>query len=316
MWRASVQDQNPQLAKKNGDCWLDFPLVTTEGEVLGKVTLGCDQTLGPQEFEAFSVLSAWFANVLAAMRDRIAQAKHRWVLEATELSMARMAHNMNTQFAPLGLILARYRRKEKECSGCLALNEQFEYVYGHLSKIALSAKEKLGVVRIDPREFDLLPMLKKVLTTNLKSTQWMLICSEPTVNVEADENKLEHVISELLYNARKNISQSTTLMMRVKVRLAGNEVRLCFRDNGPGIPDDNKERIFDNFYHTYSGRDDDYSQGLGLNWARRVLEEHGGTLIEQGTFGDGACFSARLPIHAKRSAPADGKDGYVPLSSS
>jgi len=70
------------------------------------VTLGCTQDLSLQEFEALTVLSAWLANVLAAFRqrDRIVQEKQRRIMDAAELSMARMAHNMNTQFAVLGLI--------------------------------------------------------------------------------------------------------------------------------------------------------------------------------------------------------------------
>jgi len=312
MWRASYQDGDP-IAKVDGDCWLDCPLVTSEGEVLGKITLGCDQQLSPQEFSAFSVLSAWFANVLAAMRDRIERAKQRWVVEAAELSMTTMAHNMNTQFAPLGLILAKYRRKESSWHGAVELNNQFASVYGALSRIALEANDKLGVVKISPVHFDLLQTLREVLSTNLSDGQWVLTCSAEEARLEADDGKLRDVIVELLYNAQKHVTPRESLFMEVTVRIGDGEIEVLFQDNGRGVPNEIKERIFDNFFHTYTGRGDDHGQGLGLNWARRVMEAHGGTLVEKGKLGNGACFVACIPVKPIKSDVQNAEERYVSI---
>ena len=72
-----------------------------------------------------------------------------------------------------------------------------------------------------------------------------------------------------------------------------------FHDNGSGISDQDRERIFDDFYRAkdHSGRGERGS-GLGLSICRKILEAHRGTIAVYETGADGTCFELRFPIAA------------------
>jgi signal transduction histidine kinase len=83
----------------------------------------------------------------------------------------------------------------------------------------------------------------------------------------------------------------------------GRYVCVHFRDNGIGVPTENKERIFDAFFSTYH-----HGTGLGLSVVRRILEGHGGTIREVGVPGQGADFELYLPVaEEKASRPSNPK---------
>lgn len=93
---------------------------------------------------------------------------------------------------------------------------------------------------------------------------------------------------------------------RITVRgrcLGADWITLDFADNGPGVPDENKQRIFDTFFSTKGSK----GTGLGLAVTKKAIEEHGGTIAVEDAPGGGALFRVRLPFVAppatRRLAP-------------
>ena len=82
--------------------------------------------------------------------------------------------------------------------------------------------------------------------------------------------------------------------MAVRIETQTNSVvRIIFSDNGPGVPDEYKERIFEEFFsHRPGGK---RTTGLGLAFVRRALEAHGGSVCETGCPAAGATFMLSLP---------------------
>ena len=82
----------------------------------------------------------------------------------------------------------------------------------------------------------------------------------------------------------------------IRTQAAGDRVELSVADDGPGIPDEQKSKIFDMFY-TGSNRlgDSRRSLGLGLGLCRSIAAAHGGTLTVADNTPHGAVFSFTLP---------------------
>src|SRR5262249_42537041 len=100
----------------------------------------------------------------------------------------------------------------------------------------------------------------------------------------ADPFRLEQVFRNILDNALSAGSPPIAVEVRAEeARLQGQPaIRLCFRDNGPGIPADRRSLVFDPFYTTKSR-----GTGLGMPIAKRIVEAHGGQ-IGIGDDGPGA----------------------------
>lgn len=88
----------------------------------------------------------------------------------------------------------------------------------------------------------------------------------------------------------------------VRTTLEGEVIRIDITDTGEGIPEDRLKRIFEVYYSTKKG-----GTGLGLPTARRIVEEHGGTVTIQSEAGKGTNVSITLPLQGPASsAPARG----------
>ncbi len=122
---------------------------------------------------------------------------------------------------------------------------------------------------------------------------------EPVTVVGARDD-LHRVALNLMENAVKHTPAGTHV--RATVRRAGDEAILEVVDDGPGIPADDRERIFERFVR--GGGEVSGSSGLGLSIVRAVARSHGGNVtVQDGDDGRGTRFVVRIP--ARAPAPAD-----------
>jgi signal transduction histidine kinase len=114
--------------------------------------------------------------------------------------------------------------------------------------------------------------------------------SEPCV-VDGDPDRLFQGVLNLLSNATKYACASVDL----RVRPADDAVEVIVADDGDGIHPDDQDIIFQPF--TQARRTGPQpGSGLGLAIARRIVEEHGGTLAVDSEPGEGATFRVCLPV--------------------
>ena len=115
------------------------------------------------------------------------------------------------------------------------------------------------------------------------------------IHVMADSNQLSQVVLNVLLNAYAAL-EDTEPPRRVTIvsrdRSVGEREFCCLgiRDNGPGIPEPRRERIFDPYYTT---RDD--GTGLGLSISSRIVEGHGGFMEVDTELGEGTTLWICLP---------------------
>lgn len=110
--------------------------------------------------------------------------------------------------------------------------------------------------------------------------------------VSGSRGQLSRVIGNLLDNAQRHAEGSVA----VSVAADGRGVRVEVRDDGAGVPEDERERIFERFVRLDDARSrDDGGAGLGLAIARDVASRHGGTLTVHAAAEGGAAFRLWLP---------------------
>ncbi|MFJ4705422.1 ATP-binding protein [Streptomyces anulatus] len=113
--------------------------------------------------------------------------------------------------------------------------------------------------------------------------------------VNGSRGQLSRVIGNLLDNAQRHAEGSVA----VSVAADGRGVRVEVRDDGAGVPEDERERIFERFVRLDDARSrDDGGAGLGLAIARDVASRHGGTLTVGRAAEGGAAFRLWLPRSA------------------
>jgi len=111
--------------------------------------------------------------------------------------------------------------------------------------------------------------------------------------VTGDEDRLRQVLGNLLTNARVHTPEGTTVTVRV--RATPTDAVVTVEDDGPGIPPEHQDHIFDRFARADSSRHRaSGSTGLGLAIARAVAEAHGGAITVMSRPGD-TRFTLRLP---------------------
>ncbi|HEU5037526.1 MAG TPA: HAMP domain-containing sensor histidine kinase [Nocardioides sp.] len=121
--------------------------------------------------------------------------------------------------------------------------------------------------------------------------------SDVAVVVRGDEAKLERVLDNLVSNAVKFSPDGGEVRVSVTDDAGFAEIRV--RDEGPGLPAEELEEIFQPF-HRAPGAGDVPGVGLGLTIVRRITEHHGGSVHVESVLGEGATFVVRLP-HAGRA---------------
>jgi two-component system OmpR family sensor kinase len=115
--------------------------------------------------------------------------------------------------------------------------------------------------------------------------------AHPGLPVQADAGRLRQVFSNLLVNAAQAQKQGT---VRVDFVAEGKHVVARVDDEGPGIPADIRDRLFDPFVTHKEG-----GTGLGLALSRRLVERHGGTLTLSPKPPPGARFEVRLSLRVE-----------------
>lgn len=113
--------------------------------------------------------------------------------------------------------------------------------------------------------------------------------------VDIDETQFKQALMNLLVNARQVLKSGGRVVLRSRA-LPSGEVLVEVQDDGPGIPADVREKIFEVFYSNRGG-----GTGLGLPIARQIVERHGGRIEVVGAAPRGTTFRIRLPRRHERA---------------
>ncbi len=115
------------------------------------------------------------------------------------------------------------------------------------------------------------------------------------LELPGDARLLRRLLRNLIENAKRH-GAGTPVEVRLVRDRSDAVLEVC--DRGPGIPEAERERIFEPFYRAIGSRERDGGVGLGLALVRQIAARHGGTVVCRARDGGGACFVVRLPLPA------------------
>ncbi|NVK37199.1 MAG: HAMP domain-containing histidine kinase [Gammaproteobacteria bacterium] len=156
-----------------------------------------------------------------------------------------------------------------------------------------------GGLKIKPIDTNLKTILNehlKVLQPVANAKQINLIIDiEDECNCQIDPDRIGQVIDNLVSNAIKFSHNRTTVTITISKQ--ENHVLLSVRDEGPGLTDDDKSKMFGDFQRL-SARPtgNESSTGLGLSIVKRIINAHNGEIIVDSIYKEGTTFTVKLPI--------------------
>ncbi|GAB4452409.1 MAG: hypothetical protein Kow0031_34830 [Anaerolineae bacterium] len=160
-----------------------------------------------------------------------------------------------------------------------------------------------GNLQINRRSMPLIPFVREAvkrvqILADMENILVDVRLPAEEIVVSADEEKLYRVMGNLLNNALKYTPGGGQILVVVEPH--ADEVWLSVADNGPGIPEDSRERVFDRFAQlNEDGRRLRSGFGLGLAFCRIAVEAHQGKIwVEPGENDQGSRFVFSLPLDA------------------
>ena len=226
---------------------------------------------------------------------------------------ARSAHMIgNRVFAIKGDVneLEHILRQDKvEADSALKMSDGIKNGIFLLEEILSEFREFVKATQLDVEETDLNRLVEEAVDEGFpksSKTDLQLRLAPDLPPIKADPKKLKRCFTELMENALRCQPDGGKIVVTTSLAEAAsrkwlkpghqfeNYVQVRFQDNGPGVPTENKPKIFDAFYTSRAN-----GMGLGLSIVKAAVEAHSGVIFESGTPGKGARFTIVLPSEGK-----------------
>ena len=209
-----------------------------------------------------------------------------------------MVHEFRTPMTIMKLSLDSLMKDQNPDKEALSsIQENLEYMQDTVNGIMNFHKRKSDGIRLVLSKTDLTRICQSLAkkfreTARIKGLALVLDLPEENVFVMADEPFLAKIIMNLLSNAFKYARTTISLTLHSD----GTNVTVRVRDDGPGVKESEKEKIFEMFYKAMGDKIAEASGlGVGLAYSRKLAQHHDGTLILEESVGDGASFLLTIP---------------------
>ncbi|MFC6879276.1 MULTISPECIES: sensor histidine kinase [Actinomadura] len=241
-----------------------------------------------------TALNGMLAQIEAAFREREASENRlrRFIADAS--------HELRTPVATMRGYAELFRRGAADRPGDLA--KAMRRIESEAERMGLLVDEMLLLARLDQgRPLERRPVDLAVLAADAVADAGAvepgrpltLDAAEPVI-VSGDAERLRQVLANLLANVRRHTPAGTPAAVRAA--LDGDRAVIEVADQGPGLTEEQRAKVFERFYRADAARSRDHGgAGLGLSIVAAVAQAHGGTATVRSAPGEGAVFTVTLP---------------------
>lgn len=291
-------------------CFIAAP-IRIGAELRGIVYVGSVAIGSLDGDEAFLELVATRIGLLlerAELRERQREIELQQVqMETRQEFLGIVSHELKTPVAVMQayteLLLRRAERgsRNSEIDILRRMSDQAERMLAMIEQLLDLRRMEAGLLTLEVSHFDLSEVVRRLAhEIELASGSHRIVVDSPgRILVRADRRRIEEVVTNLLDNATKYSPKGSTIrvsLARENVDTPQEAALLEVRDEGPGVAEGDRERVFDRFYqssgHLHKGRT---GLGLGLYISRELVRRHGGDVWLADKV-PGASFYVRLPV--------------------
>ncbi len=214
-----------------------------------------------------------------------------------------VSHEFRT---PLGIIMSavellqHYSDRLPEEEKKLQLHEiqsSTKHMGGLMEQVLLLGRAEAGKLTCKPQPLDLATFADRIIdeTQSISNRKCSITLQTEgdLTGARVDEALLRHILGNLVSNAVKYSPAGAEVL--IQLRREGPNAALIITDRGIGIPEKDRERLFEAF-HRCSNVGEIQGTGLGLVIVKRCVDLHSGSLDLQSEVGKGTTFTVRLPV--------------------
>jgi two-component system sensor histidine kinase CpxA len=205
-----------------------------------------------------------------------------------------VAHELCSPLARLrtGLGILETRLPETEQARLSAIEEEARELAELIEEILAFSRASAGMKQVKGNVLALTDLVEETIAREAAQAHVERVI-DPVLLVLADAKLLKRALGNLLRNAIRYAGENATI--RIAAIAQGNQVRLSVSDDGPGVPEDEIEHLFEPFYRPDIARTrESGGAGLGLTIVKSCIEACGGSVFARNIQPSGFCVEIML----------------------
>jgi len=259
---------------------------------------------------ALQALSSLVAIALEKVRGQEATSRAEAARQSEELKstlLDAIAHEFKTPLtsikaAATALLSETVPKAEEQRELISIVNEEADHLGRLVTEALQMARIEAGKIQLNKRMHPIEELISNALQQMRPLAEGRTLevsIARGLPNVPVDPELMQLAIRQLLDNALKYSPPDSPVTIRALRRNGGLEIKVS--DQGSGIPERDRSRVFDKYYRGSNNRSRVTGTGMGLTIAREIIRAHGGEIWVESEPGKGSEFSFTLPADGKEA---------------
>ncbi|KFC20537.1 ATP-binding protein [Chryseobacterium sp. FH1] len=212
------------------------------------------------------------------------------------------SHELKTPLTSLKLysqFLEKNLRKQEDLGNAdvaKKMDEQINKLTSLVDDLLDVTKIQNGKIILNNSEFNFDELIAETVEEQQMNTKHAIELNSEAIGViTGDRHRISQVMSNLINNAIKYSPTADKILITSKIT-EDNNVRFCVRDFGIGIPDDKKDKVFEQYYRVSGSKEHTFpGLGLGLYISSEIIKRSGGKIFVNSVEGKGSDFCFEIP---------------------